>query len=79
MQLMVRFLCLLDFFMNFFVSLSTPYIGLSNVIASLIALSGYYSTYTYSRLGLIAYLVYQYMQCVGKLLLLSIFIACSSI
>ena len=72
---LVRFLCLVDFFMNFLVSLSTPYIGLSSVIASLIALSGYYSTYTYSRLGLVAYLVYQYMQCIGRATLLCLFIA----
>lgn len=71
----VRFLCLLDFFMNMLAIFSTYYIPMSSIIIALISITGYYSTYTYSRLGLVSYLVYQYMQCISKSMFLGIYIA----
>lgn len=71
---LVRLICLIDFLMNFYISLSIPYSNLSTLIASLISLSGYYSTYTYSKLGLICYLFYQYMLSISRIGLLTFFI-----
>ena len=36
--------------------------------------SGYFSTFTYNKSGLISYLVYQYIQSIGKITILVIYI-----
>ena len=71
----VRLLCSLEFCMNLLVAFSTPYLAMSSIVVSLISLSGYYATYTYSRLGLLCYVVYQYIQTFGKITFLSLYIA----
>ena len=70
----VRFLCLFDFMMNMFITLDTPYSVLYNCITSFVSISGYFSTITYSRSGLICYLLYQYTQSLSKLSLISLYI-----
>jgi len=71
----VRFLCLIDFFINFFASMTTYYMTTTSIIVASISICGYYSTFIYSRVGLISYLIYQYMQSIGKITVLSIYIA----
>lgn len=63
----VRFLCLLDFFINFITLFNFYYISVYSFIFAIISLLGYYSTYTFNRNGLIGYLIYQYIQTVYKL------------
>ena len=64
----VRFLCLVDFVMNIFIAMSTYYGSLYSMIIACISLVGYYSTFTFSRKGLITYLLYQYIQTLCKLI-----------
>lgn len=71
---LVRLLCLIDFTMNLIVSLSTYYGALFSMIISVISITGYYSTFTYSRSGLISYLVYQYLQTITKIITLIFYI-----
>lgn len=74
----VRFLCLLDFIINIFITFSTDYSILYTLTISIISLSGYFATRSYSRSGLICYLIYQYIQSFGKLTLTVIYIAATS-
>jgi hypothetical protein len=71
---LVRLLCLIDFTMNLIVSLSTYYGAFFSMIISVISITGYYSTFTYSRSGLISYLVYQYLQTITKIITLIFYI-----
>ena len=71
---LVRLLCLIDFIMNLIVSLSTYYGAFFSMIISVISITGYYSTFTYSRSGLISYLVYQYLQTITKIITLIFYI-----
>jgi len=71
---LVRLLCLIDFIMNLIVSLSTYYGTIFSMIISIISITGYYSTFTYNRLGLISYLVYQYLQTINKIITLIFYI-----
>jgi len=71
----VRFLCLLDFVMNIFIALSTYYGSLYSMIVAGVSLVGYYSTFTFSRKGLITYLFYQYTQTLCKLVVMGVYIA----
>jgi hypothetical protein len=71
----VRFLCLLDFVMNVLIAMSTYYGSLYSAIVAGISLVGYYSTFTFSRKGLITYLLYQYVQTLCKFTVLGLYIA----
>lgn len=71
---LVRLLCLIDFTMNLIVSLSTYYGAFFSMIISVISITGYYSTFTYSKSGLISYLVYQYLQTITKIITLIFYI-----
>ena len=71
----VRVLCLIDFIMNIFISFDTNYIVLYNFIVSIISLSGYFSTLSYNKYGLVCYLIYQYIQSICKITLIGIYIA----
>ena len=78
---MVRCICMLDFIINLFVALGTYYTEISRIILyilALISITGYCSTFTYSRSGLILYLVYQYMQSFNKIVLSGVYLAASS-
>lgn len=68
----VRFICLLDFIINIFIILNTHYIV--GFFIALISMSGYISTITYNRYGLIAYLCYQYIQSISKIGLMIFYI-----
>ena len=70
----VRILCLMDFFMNIFAIPDSHYRSGGSIIIAFVSIVGFYSTYTYNRLGLISYLIYQYIQSVSKVVLLSIYI-----
>jgi len=72
---LVRVLCFLDFTMNLFISLSTYYGSIYCTIVAIISLVGYYSTFTFSRKGLITYLLYQYVQTLCKFIVLGLYIA----
>jgi len=72
---LVRFLCFLDFIINIFISISAYYGSIYCMIVALISLVGYYSTLTFSRKGLITYLLYQYIQTTCKLIVLGVYIA----
>lgn len=69
----VRFLCLFDFIINIFISFSTYYMSLFSPFIAGISLLGYYSTITYNRKGLVLYLIYQYIQSISKIVLLTIY------
>jgi len=69
--MIVRFICLVDFIFNLFLILNTYYI--TGFFIAIISMSGYFSTITYNRRGLIGYLIYQYVQSIGKLGLLTIY------
>jgi len=71
----VRFLCLVDFIMNIIIAISTYYGSFYSMIVACISLVGYYSTFTFSRKGLITYLLYQYIQSLCKLIVLGLYIA----
>jgi hypothetical protein len=73
----VRFLCLVDFFMNLFVTSNTDMVILYSGIIATISLYGYFSTFTYSKPGLVLYLIYQYTQIIAKLTYAGFFIAAS--
>ena len=72
---LVRFLCFLDFIMNLFISVSSYYGSLYCIIVAVISLVGYYSTFTFSKKGLITYLLYQYIQTICKLVVFGVYIA----
>ena len=71
----VRFLCLLDFFINFITLFNFYYISVYCFIFAIISLLGYYSTYTFNRNGLIGYLIYQYIQTIYKLVAFILYIS----
>lgn len=71
---LVRLLCLIDFTMNLIISLSTYYGAFFSMIISIVSITGYYSTFTYNRSGLIAYLIYQYLQTISKIIILIFYI-----
>ena len=72
---LVRFLCFLDFIMNLFISMSSYYGSIYCIIVAGISLVGYYSTFTFSKKGLITYLLYQYVQTMCKLIVFGVYIA----
>ena len=74
----VRFLCLLDFCINLFAAFSTYYIPMTSVIIAIISITGYHSTYTYSRFGLVSYLVYRYISAKLYIIFLGIYIAAAA-
>ena len=61
----VRILCLIDFIINIHIIVNTHYA--MGFFIALISISGYFSTITYNRAGLIAYLSYQYIQSIYKI------------
>ena len=71
---LVRLLCLLDFFINIFISLTTYYGTFFRILISIISITGYYSTFTYNKSGLISYLIYQYVQTIYKIVYLIFYI-----
>ena len=68
--LLVRLLCLIDFTMNLIIFISDPFI----IYISLVSIAGFYSTFTYNRSDLIAYLIYQYLQTISKIIILIFYI-----
>jgi hypothetical protein len=70
--LVVRFMCLFDFIINIFFIINSYYI--LGFFVALISMSGYFSTITYNRQGLIGYLIYQYIQSISKLALTTLYI-----
>ena len=75
----VRVLCLMDFMMNLFIGWGDIYFTtIYSTIIAIISFMGYFSTLTYSRYGLISYLIYQYLQTIAKLSFIGIYIAAST-
>lgn len=70
--LVVRFMCLVDFIINIFFIINSYYI--LGFFVALISMSGYCSTITYNRQGLIGYLIYQYIQSISKLAFATLYI-----
>jgi len=70
--MVVRFLCLLDFIINIIYLLNSYYI-IGFFIAT-ISMSGYFSTITYNKQGLIGYIIYQYILSLSKILLTATYI-----
>lgn len=70
----VRFFCLVDFIINMFISFTTYYGTLFSILISIISITGYYSTFTYNKSGLISYLIYQYIQTIYKIVYLIFYI-----
>ena len=75
--IIVRLLCLLDFFMNIMVTSNVINVVLASAIVATISLYGYFSTFRYDRGGIIMYLIYQYIQSLSKLTYSGFFIAYS--
>ena len=71
----IRLFCALDFITNLYFTLNTYYAAIFSSIIALISIMGYYSTITYDRNALIAYLIYQYLQTISRLTLLGFYIA----
>ena len=59
----IKFICMLDFIMNFIYVLNGYWL---TIIFSIFSLYGYYSTYTHERRMLCGYLLYQYAITLGK-------------
>lgn len=74
----VRFLCFLDFMMNLVIAMTAYYGSLYSLGIAIISLIGYYSTFIYSRIGLITYLLYQYCHSLVKLTILGFYIAAAT-
>lgn len=72
--LIVRYLCLLDFFINIITLFNFYYTSVYCLIFSIISLLGFYSTYTFNRNGLTGYLIYQYIQTVYKLVAFTLYV-----
>lgn len=74
----IRLLCLLDMFLNSTILFTTDWDIIYGIICTSISLSGYISTITYSRSGLLFYLIYQYIQTVSKLTITTYYIGFST-
>lgn len=70
----VRLFCLFDFVINIFISFATYYTSFFSIFISIISITGYYSTFTYNKRGLISYLIYQYIQAIYKIVYLIFYI-----
>ena len=70
----VRLFCLFDFVINIFISFATYYTSFFSIFISIISITGYYSTFTYNKRGLISYLIYQYIQTIYKIVYLIFYI-----
>lgn len=70
----VRFFCLLDFVINIFISFTTYYTSFFSIFISIISITGYYSTFTYNKRGLIYYLIYQYLLTIYKIVYIIFYI-----
>ena len=62
--ILIRFLCLADFIINIFFIINSYYIF--GFFVAIISMSGYFSTITYNKQGLIGYIIYQYFQSICK-------------
>lgn len=69
----VRFICIFDLIINIYIALSSYYMMLFSTIIATVSLMGYSSTITYNQKGLVLYLVYQYIQTIGKLMALTMY------
>ena len=85
--MVIRFICLLDFIINVFFILNTYYVRgffifntyyVTGFFIAIISMCGYFSTITYNRRGLIGYLIYKYLQSIGKLILLTMYITAAT-
>jgi len=74
--MVIRFICLLDFIINVFFIFNTYYV--TGFFIAIISMCGYFSTITYNRRGLIGYLIYKYLQSIGKLTLLTMYITAAT-
>jgi len=72
--IIVRFFCLLDFVINIFISFTTYYTSFFSIFISIISITGYYSTFTYNKCGLIYYLIYQYLLTIYKIVYIIFYI-----
>jgi len=62
--ILIRFICLADFIINIFFIINSYYIF--GFFVAIISMSGYFSTITYNRQGLVGYLIYKYIQSIFK-------------
>lgn len=74
----IRLLCLLDMFLNTAIGFTRDWEALYSIFCISVALSGYISTITYSRSGLLFYLIYQYIQTVSKVTITTYYIGFST-
>ena len=72
---LVRLLCLIDFAVNIVWTIHSYYGAIYSLWIAFFSLVGFYSTFVYSRGGLLGYLLYQYLQSIAKIMILSLYIS----